>query len=148
MSKIVKTLFGGTDTSAQKAQIAANESTQRFIESQGAQARSDAAGLFDASNINRNLGLQAGLDVLGQTIPQQFSTFQQGNVGAQQTLLAGLPQIQNAILGLPTDLSGLQPQSIDFNTDFAQQQIPDFVQPDIQPIDQINPVTGRPFLGG
>jgi len=37
------------------------------------------------------------------------NTFQQGNVQAQQALLAGLPQMQNAIMGRAVDTRGLQP---------------------------------------
>ena len=129
MSKVVKTLFGGTDRSAQKATKQANARTLDFIKQQGQVARQDAIPLFGSAFENRNLGAQAALDVFGQTIPQQFGTFQQGNVGAQQQLLAGLPQFQNAILGLPADLSGLQPQTIDVDTSFAQQQLPEFVSP-------------------
>ena len=127
MSSLVKTLFGGTDKSSLKAQQQANVGTQQFIEQQGAQARGDVLALQPGVEQNRQLGQQAALDVLGQTIPQQFSTFQQGNVGAQSALLAGLPQFQNAILGLPTDLSGMQPQAIQFDPSFAQQQVPQFV---------------------
>ena len=130
MSSIVDTLFGGGGgEKATKQQRKENERTREFIEQQQAQARADALGLFSAAGQNRQLGQQAALDVLGQTIPQQFSTFQQGNVGAQQALLAGLPQFQNAILGLPTDLSGLQPQTLQFDPSFAQQQVPQFVSP-------------------
>ena len=142
MSKVVKTLFGGTDKSAQKATKEANRQTLDFIKQQGQVARQDAIPLFGSAFENRNLGAQAALDVFGQTIPQQFSTFQQGNVGAQNTLLAGLPQFQNAILGLPTDLSGLQPQTIDVDTSFAQQQLPQFISPQQalqQPQTQQNP---------
>ena len=126
MGDLVKTLFGGTDKSSLKAQQQANVGTQRFIEQQGQQARGDVLALQPGVEQNRMLEQQAALDVLGQTIPQQFSTFQQGNVGAQQALLAGLPQFQNAILGLPTDLSGLQPQTLQFDPSFAQQQVPQF----------------------
>jgi hypothetical protein len=124
---VVKTVFGGTDDSAQKAQKKANTSAQQLIEQKGVEARGDALSLSPASDENRNLGLQAALDVLGQSIPQQLSTFQQGNVGAQQALLSGLPQQQNAILGLPADLSGLQPQAVQFDPGFLQQQLPNFI---------------------
>jgi len=126
MSKVVKTLFGGPDKSSLNTQIGFNNQATDFIKSQAAQARGDAYGLAPAGQDNRNMGYQAALDVLGMTIPQQFSTFQQGNVGAQGALLAGLPQVQNAILGLPTDLSGLQPQAINYDASFAQQQLPNF----------------------
>ena len=58
-----------------------------------------------------------------------MQAFQQGNVGAQQAILSGLPQIQNAILGGNVDLSGLQtfhPQLPDSN--MFQGQIAGFDQ--------------------
>ena len=99
MSSIVDTLFGGTDKSSLKSQKAANLVSQQFTRDQLAQARGDTTALFPGADINRNLGFQGAFDVLGQTVPQQFSTIQQGNVGAQQALIGGLPQIQNALLG-------------------------------------------------
>lgn len=146
MSSVVDTLFGSTDKSAQRAQTQANQRAVELIAENTEQARGDVLGLFPAGDTNRNLGFQAALDVLGQSIPQQFSAFQQGNLGAQQTLLAGQPQFQNAILGLPADLSGFQPQAIQFDTSFAQQQLPEFISspaalaPD--PV-AVNPLAGR-----
>jgi hypothetical protein len=46
--------------------------------------------------------------------PQQIDMTARGNIGAQDTLLAGLPQIQNAILGMPVDMGALQ--SMDLRT--------------------------------
>ena len=129
MSSVVKKLFGGTDKSSLEAQQTSNADTQRFIEQQGAQGRSDILGLAPGVGQNLNLGAQAALDVYGQTIPQQLSTFQQGNVGAQGALLAGMPQFQNAIMGTPVDYSQFQPQAIQYDPSFAQQQLPDFVGP-------------------
>ena len=146
MSKVTDTIFGSTDDSAQKAQTRSNAAAQELIAEQAKIARGDVMNLFPASDTNRNMGFQAALDVMGQTIPQQFSTFQQGNVGAQGALLAGLPQMQNAILGLPTDLSGLQPQAIQYNTDFAQQQLPDFISSETALEPEPNPLAGQ--LGG
>ena len=127
MSKMVKKVFGGVDKSAQKGQIAANKESQQFTRDMLAQARGDAIGLGGAQEATQNMGFQSALDVYGQTIPQQFDTFQQGNMGAQQALLAGMPQFHNAILGMPVDYSQFQPQQIDYNTDFAQQQLPQFI---------------------
>ena len=125
MGSIVDTLFGGVDKSSLKQQKKANEELRKLIGEGAAGARQDVLDIFPSAEGARTAGFQGALDVLGQTIPQQFGTFQAGNVGAQQALLAGLPQFQNAILGLPTDLSGLQPQTIPFDTSFAQQQLPD-----------------------
>ena len=126
MSKVVKTVFGGSDKNAQRAQKSANNKAIDLIAKNTEQSREDILKLGPSAEVNRNLGFQAALDVLGQTIPQRFDTLQQGNVGAQQALLAGLPQIQAAILGQPVDLSGLQPQAINVDTSFAQQQLPEF----------------------
>jgi hypothetical protein len=124
---VVKTVFGGEDDSAQKAQIKQNAAATALIAEKGEEAAEIANQLFPASDVNRNLGLQAALDVIGQSAPQQFSAFQQGNVGAQQALLSGQQQVQNAILGLPASLSGMQPQAVQFDPGFLQQQLPDFI---------------------
>lgn len=109
---------------AQRSQIAGSED---FIKRQGSRSRRDALPLFDAAEQSTNLGFQGALDIFNQSMPQQFDTFQQGNLGAQQALLSGQQQQQNAILGLPASLSGMQPQAISFNTDFTQQQLPEFI---------------------
>ena len=126
MSKAVKTVFGGSDDSSQKAQVEQNQLATRLAAERAKEARADVSALFPAADVNRNLGLQSALDVIGQTTPQQLSAFQQGNVGAQQQLLAGLPQIQNALLGRPVDLSGLQTQTLPIDTGFTQRQLPQF----------------------
>lgn len=109
-----------------------------------AQAREELFKLFPAAQQNAQAGFQGAMDVFGQTLPQQAQAVQGGNVAAQQQILAGLPQIQNAILGGRIDLSGLQPtqlQQPDFS--FAQQQLPQF----IDPYNPINQTTGAPALG-
>jgi len=108
---------------AQEDQNAAN---QQFIREQAEIARTDAIPLFDAAAQNRILGSQGALDIFGQTIPQQLQTFQQGNVGAQQALLAGQPQFSNALLGLPIDFNAVQAQQLQFDPSFAQQTLPEF----------------------
>ena len=115
-----------SDDSSQQAQIAANAETLRFIKEIGAKAGEEAKQLFQTAEGNLQTGMQAGLNIFGQAIPQQLSTFQQGNVGAQEQLLAGLPQIQNALLGQQVDLSGLQPKQVQFDPSFFQQQLPQF----------------------
>jgi len=124
MSFLDGLMGGGGGKWQVKQQIKDNEKRRAFIEQQIAQGRSDLTGGYGAAMGMRNQGYQDSLDVLGQTIPQQFDAFQQGNMAAQSTLLAGLPQYQNAIMGLPVDMSGFSPQSIDYNTDWAQQSVP------------------------
>lgn len=89
-----------------------------------AQARLDVNRLFPEARQSADLGFQGALDVFGQSVPSQANVFQQGNVGAQQQILAGLPQMQNAILGGNVDLSGLQPVNLQADLGFVNQQLP------------------------
>lgn len=82
--------------------------------------------MFPAADLNTKRSFNAALDALNQGTRQQLRTGREGNVLAQETLLAGLPQFQNAILGQPTDLSGLQAQSVTFDPSFLNQQVPKF----------------------
>lgn len=126
MGKLVKTIFGGTDDSAQEGQIEQNAAARQYIEQMAGQGRADLMNFAPGAEANRNMGYQSALDVYGQTIPQQLDTFQQGNVGAQNMLLAGMPQFQNAIMGAPVDYSMFQPQQIGYDAGYAQQQLPQF----------------------
>jgi len=123
---VVQSVFGGSDDSAQKAQTRANKQAAELIAEKAAEARTDVLALFPGFEQNVQAGAQGALDIFGQAVPQQLGAFQAGNVGAQQTLLAGLPQIQNAILGRNVDLSGLQAQQLPVDLGFAQQQLPQF----------------------
>lgn len=120
-------IFGGKDKSALKSTKRDNAQRKAFIEQMMGQSRGDLTSLFPGAEQNLNIGAQAGLDVYGQTIPQMFDTFQQGNMGAQAALLAGMPQVHNAILGMPIDYGAFQPTQVNYDTSFAQQQVPDFV---------------------
>jgi hypothetical protein len=86
--------------------------SQAFIEKSIAQARSDIFKLFPKAQDARTQGLQAGIDLYKQAYPAMMNSFQQGNVGAQNMLLQGLPQANNALVGKPVDLSGLQAQTL------------------------------------
>lgn len=132
MSSVVDFLFGGSDDSAQRAQTSANRRALELFERLSTQARGDVLGLLPTADINRNLGLQAALDVFGQGTGQQLGAFQQGNIGAQNTLLGGFQPFQSAILGGPVDLSGLQAQQIAFDPSFLQQTLPQFT-PSVSP---------------
>ncbi len=124
MSKIFKSLFGGTDDSAQEAQIAQNQQVLALQAKLAEQARGDIMDIFPGVRQSAQEGFQGALDIYGQAIPQQASLFQGGNVAAQNTLLAGLPQQNAAILGQKIDLSGLAPTTQSYSTDFMQQQLP------------------------
>jgi len=116
-------LFGGTDTSGQDAQLSANAANRDLFQRLAAQSRSDAIPLFTSAQEASAQGIQGALDIFGQTIPQQASLIQQGNLGAQNVIAGGLGGINAAILGLPQDLSqqalSQLAQPLNFNTDFA-----------------------------
>lgn len=105
-----KSVFGGKDNSAQKQQVKQNDAAKEFIERQSDQARSDAFTLFPSAEENRNLGIQAALNVLGGTIPQQLQAFQSGNAAAQAAILGGDPRITK----------------FNADTSFSRQSLPDF----------------------
>ena len=90
-----------------------------------AQGREDVTSNMANAQQTANLGFQGALDVFGQSLPAQTDVFQQGNVGAQQAILAGLPQQQNALLGNQIDYSQMQPFEIQQpDTSFFNQTLP------------------------
>ena len=126
MSIIKDTFFGGAEKDAARAQQQSAREAQQIVKEQTGAARRDVLNFFPRSEENLLAGFQGALDVFGQALPAQTQAFQQGNIGAQQQLLAGLPQIQNALFGAPVDFSGLQPTQITPDIGFAQQQLPQF----------------------
>jgi len=110
MSKIVKSVFGGNDKSAQKGQIAQNAAATTFIKDMGSQGRNDLLGLAPSAENNRNLGYQGALDIFSQTIPGQIGAFTAGNTAAQAAILGGDPSIT----------------TINPNTSFSAQQLPQY----------------------
>jgi hypothetical protein len=121
--------LGGTDNSAQKEQQKANARTQQFIQEQAALARGDAGNLYAGGDYARNQGINAAMGLMGQSMPTQMGMFQDGNVSAQMQLLAGLPQYQNAILGMPVNNGAMQPTRLAMpDASSYQQQLPDFGQ--------------------
>jgi len=124
----------GAAVDAQKDQNKANEA---FIREQAINARNDAIPLYGAAQDNRGIGAQAALDVFGQSIPEQGRLFQGGNVAAQGMILAGLPQANNALLGMPIDYSQFQTQQLSPDYSWAQQQVPQFQNPQLRQV--LNP---------
>ena len=118
MSFITDTFFGGAEKKAAKAQQAGIERGIQATQAATRRAESQALPLFGQAREDIQQGFQGALDVFGNIVPQQSDFFQRGNIGAQQAILAGLPQQQAAILGGQIDLSALQP-SQQFQPDFS-----------------------------
>lgn len=137
---------------SERASSKAAKSQRRGIESAEDAAReatraaqAQAIPLFASAQNNALMGFQGALDTLGSTIPGQANVMQQGNVAAQQQLLAGLPQFQNATLGNQVDFSQLQPTVLDM-PDFSA--ISNVTLPDFTSIeDALGGSLGGNFLG-
>ena len=127
MSKLVTALFGGESTAGIEAQEDANALLKQFMERQQETARTDIRNAMPSQFAAMTAGQQAGLDVYGQTMPQQANAFVGGNVAAQQALLSGMPMYEQAIRGTNVNYGGLQPYEGSYDMSFAQQQLPDAV---------------------
>lgn len=156
----------GTNVAANKSanaqKDAAKVATQQLQGSTG-QARSDIGQLFPQAQQSAQQGFQGAMDMFNQSVNPQMQAFQGGNVAAQNQILAGLPQIQNALLGNQVDLSQLQAyQAPQQDLSFMNQQLdyqplqmpttPEFVGPQImhgqQPQKPINMASGKGWLAG
>ena len=94
---------------AAKASKAGSDAALRHQKEAASQARGDLLTMFPNAQRTGQEGFQGALDVFGQSLPAQTDSFMQGNVGAQNAILAGMPQMQNAILGGNVDYSQFQP---------------------------------------
>ena len=103
-----------------------NAAAQALIAEKAAEARQDVLAIAPGAERNRNMGFQSALDVFGQAVPQQLQSLKAGNLGAQEALLAGLPQMRNAIMGQNYSFTGLHPRTFEVDQSFAQQQLPEF----------------------
>ena len=112
------------------------EESQKFIEKQTNQARGDIFQLFPAAQKARQQGIQSGFNIYQAALPTQTQYFQQGNVMAQNQQIAGLGQVQNAILGRPINQNALKPgvvQQMNYNANGGLQRFAPVNQPILQP---------------
>lgn len=69
------------------------------------QARTDAINLFQQARISSQNGIGGALNFYQQNAQKRIAPAVQGNMAAQQILGQGATQANNAILGLPVDMS-------------------------------------------
>lgn len=120
------------DDSAQNAQLAANERSQEYIQDQSAKAERSGEKLFDLAQQNLLTGNSASFNLQKDAFNPQLDAINQGNYNAQSQIAGGLPQIQNALLGLPIDYSAFQPKQVTMDTSFLDNH-------QLTPKTQINP---------
>ncbi len=89
--------------SSERASERAAEGSERAaaqIAAAGADARRDVLDLFPLAQQDLLSGARGAFDIFSQGLTGQQQALQQGNINAQQTISAGLPQIQAALLGI------------------------------------------------
>lgn len=106
------------------------EQSMRFIQDQIAKTQGQLFSIYPQIQQSQQMGQQAALQALGGSFLPMMDTYRQGNLQAQQALLAGLPMANAAVLGqsspnmlfareIPLNvqaLSGLtNPQALQFN---------------------------------
>lgn len=93
------------------------------------QARQDVMKLFERSATNSGMGMKAALDYYKTAAPKRLQPYMQGSQQAQQVIGQGAVQANNAILGLPVDMSFVnQPQIVPGTDHLIGAQIPQFEQ--------------------
>jgi hypothetical protein len=73
-------------------------------------ARQDAIALFDNAAKRKGIGLDQALSFYKQNALKRMQPFVQGNQAAQNVIGRGAQQANNAILGLPVDMSFVNQQ--------------------------------------
>ena len=106
------------DKASDKAAKSAKDAANR-IQKAGARARTDVQEIYPEASRELFRGSSNAYDIFNQAMGQQQQALGQGNLQAQGTVSSSLPQIQAALMGLPTDFSGLQPQSVQPQQGFA-----------------------------
>jgi hypothetical protein len=99
----------------------------KLIDTRYASSRGDLFRIAPTAFQNRLQGMNAATSLFQQSVQPQMGAFQQGNIGAQETYLSGLPQQINAILGQPIDLGGLQAKGLPTDLSFlTEAKMPEF----------------------
>jgi len=144
--------------SADKASDQLADSTQKGLDQSlkiTDQARKDVMTLFDNSAKKAAIGNKAALDFYKQNAQKRMQPFMQGNQAAQNVIGLGAQQANNAILGLPVDMSFTnQPQVTADYSGIQAAMLPELLQPQAQqagimgPQQQNTPSQGLAINGG
>ena len=149
MGDVVNKLFGGTDDSAQKATIRQNDMSREYIQQQYGQARNDISSAYNPMSQALSGGFGSAMDAYNQAAPRQLDAMSQGNFGAQQQIMAGLPAFQAALMGQPVDMGSVfQPQRIAYDPAMFQRQLPQTPQYSPQGASQPQREQFNPLGGG
>ena len=123
------------------------------------EAIGQAKDYFNIGQRSAQAGFQSALDFFKNVQPAKYEPMIQGNVAAQRVIGQGAQQANNAILGLPVDMSfanqqtAIQPnysaiRSAQLPVLGGQQMGPQQIQPQIQPqIPDMNEAQSREYYG-
>ena len=142
MASIEDIFFGGSEKQAGKQASQELAKGRAALQNILQQTRGDLVGLTQGSRDAISDAVAQSLGIVGQTIPRAGEAFQRGNVGAQQNIISAMPQIQNALLGIPVDYSQFQTTEIPVDYSWAQQTLP--AQ---RPLSELTSTVGLPDLG-
>jgi len=91
--------------SASKSAAKGQEKGLAASQAMSNQAISQAKDYFNIGQRSSQAGFQSALDFFKNTQPAKYEPMIQGNVAAQKVIGQGAQQANNAILGLPVDMS-------------------------------------------
>jgi len=101
--------------SANKASKTAAKSAEKGLEQSTAladQSRTAATNLYNQARVSGQRGLTSAFDFYKQAAQSKYQPFIKANTAAQGIIGQGAQQANNAILGLPVDMSFTQPQQV------------------------------------
>jgi hypothetical protein len=84
------------------------------------QSRRDAIQLYNQGRQTGQRGLSSAFEFYKQSAPSKYSPITQSGLAAQRVIGQGAQQANNAILGLPVDMSFTNPQQINPDLSFIQ----------------------------
>jgi len=112
-------LIGGY--SANKAAKTAAKSAEKGLEQSTAladQSRNAATNLYNQARTSGQRGLTSAFDFYKKSAQSKYQPFIKANTAAQGIIGQGAQQANNAILGLPVDMSFTQPQQVNPDMSF------------------------------
>lgn len=101
--------------SSNRAADKAAEGTKKGLDQSSAladQSRASAVNLYNQARTSGQRGLTSAFNFYKDAAQTKYQPFIQGNVAAQRAIGQGAVQANNAILGLPVDMSFAQPQQM------------------------------------
>lgn len=98
-----------------RAQQKQNEQNQKFLEEMYRQGKSDVLKYVPQGAESARQAYERAYEIARQAGQDRLGVATRGNMDAQRTLIAGLPQMNNAILGEDVDLSGLRASDAGIN---------------------------------